>query len=306
MSQRTEALLITAAPEEIERIRQVLAGSKAQCQPLASLDALERSDNQIVQAGRLASLGQLVPIIAHEINNPLALITNNLYLLERDVTALRELVRLYQEADTNLAATQPDLAERLRTHGENIDLTYTLANPAKLLERARNGLHRIQQMVRDLVDFGRPGEGLAHNVDINAGIEATLRLLQRRAEKQRVSLQSELGSLPPLTCCPGAVNQVVLNLVLNGIEACLDGGSVTVRSCLSSEAVEIHIADTGSGIDPAVRDRMFEPFVTTKAGAQGLGLCIAKGLLAEQGGHLDVDSAVGGGALFIVHLPVRL
>src|SRR5581483_11022401 len=151
-----------------------------------------------------------MPVVTHEINNPLALITNNLYLLGRDLAALREVLALYQEGNAALEAARPDLAQRLRELAERVDLPYTLANPDKLLERSRAGVQRIQQMVRDLQELAQFGDGEAHQVDVNAGVELALRLVQRRAEKRRLTLRKELTAVPALTCRPALISQVVL------------------------------------------------------------------------------------------------
>lgn len=264
---------------------------------------MDERDAMLLRVSQSAGLGTLVPIVAHEINNPLALITNNLYLLGRDLSALGELLRLYQEADAGLAVTQPELLARVRALAEQSELAYTLENLPRLLDRARTGVRRIQQMVRDLVEFGRPGAAVVQGVDINAGIEAIVRLYQRRAEKHSITLQSDLASLPPCVCNPAAVNQAVMNLVQNAQEACPDGATITVRTRRADHEVEIHVEDTGSGIDPAIAPQIFDLGYTTRPGALGLGLWIVRALLDAQGGQIDVISVPNQGAHFTVHLP---
>jgi signal transduction histidine kinase len=264
----------------------------------------DRLISLLLKASRHAALGQLMPIVAHEMNNPLAVITNNLYLLERDATALRALLQLYREADVLLARMQPELAQRLRDASDRIDLAFTLSNPDKALERARNGVRHIQGMVRDLLGFSLAG--VADGTDVNAAVEATLRLLQRQADKKRVTLRSELAPLPALTCCPAAVHHVVLHLVQNALESSPQGGTVTVRTSPVESGVALHVLDNGPGIDPALRERIFEPFFTTKPAGQGngLGLSIVHGLLAEHGGRIDVASTPGAGAHITVQFPM--
>jgi signal transduction histidine kinase len=116
----------------------------------------------------------------------------------------------------------------------------------------------------------------------------------------------ELSPLPGVTCQPAKINQVVLNLVANAIDACPDGGTVTVRTCVVADGgVEIRVIDTGTGIAPDVREKIFDPFFTTKPQGQGtgLGLSISHGIVADHGGRIDVESEPGRGACFIVRLP---
>jgi two-component system NtrC family sensor kinase len=142
-------------------------------------------------------------------------------------------------------------------------------------------------------------------VDVNEGIQNTALLISGRAEAQGVKLVLDLAPLTPLTCYPARINQVVLNLLTNALDACPDGGTVTVRTQPAPGEVEIHVIDTGSGIDPSIRDKIFDPFFTTKPVGRGtgLGLSISYAVVQEHGGRIDVDSTPGQGAHFIVRLP---
>jgi two-component system, NtrC family, sensor kinase len=173
--------------------------------------------------------------------------------------------------------------------------------------RSRDGVKRIQHIVRDLRDFARLDESDLHEVDVNAGIETTINIIRPRAKKQEVDLVVEPGLLPPVTCYPAKINQVVLNLVANGIDACPPGGRVTVRTRPADDGVEIHVADTGSGIDAAIRDRVFDPFFTTKPPGQGtgLGLSISYQIVQDHGGTIQFDSTPGQGTQFVVRLPIH-
>jgi two-component system NtrC family sensor kinase len=264
-------------------------------------------NERLLKLARFAALGRTVPVVAHEINNPLALITNNLYLLERDLSVLRSLLAVYQEAAPALAASHPEVAQRLQQAG-GLDPAYSLSSPPKLLERARSGVRRIQELVRDVLSSGQSREALSPEVNVAAGIETALRLLQRRAEKLRVTVQSAPASLPLLTCSPSLVVQVVLHLAQNAIEACAGGGTVRVHAAAGAGGdVAITVSDTGPGIEPEQRERIFAPFFTTKASEEhdGLGLCIVQAMVAEQGGRIDIDRTPGGGASVTVQLPLQ-
>ncbi len=117
----------------------------------------------------------------------------------------------------------------------------------------------------------------------------------------------DFGSLPLVTCYPAKINQVVLNLLSNAVDACGDNGKVTVRTCPCDRGVEIHVIDTGCGIAPAIRERIFDPFFTTKPPGKGtgLGLSISHGIVEDHGGAIEVESTPGQGTHFTVTLPLR-
>jgi PAS domain S-box-containing protein len=266
---------------------------------------LKRAQSQLVQSEKLAALGQLVAGVAHEINNPLSFVSNNVAVLQRDVRALRELLTLHGEAVSLLEEQRPELAGRIRELGERVDLPYTLENLDGLMVRSRDGLKRIQQIVKDLRDFARLDESDLHEVDLNAGIESTINIIQGSAKKQQVTLHLDLQPLPPVACYPAKVNQVILNLVANAIDACPPGATVTVSTRPEGDGVEIAVADTGSGIDPAIAERIFDPFFTTKPQGKGtgLGLSISYGIVQGHGGTIDFTSTPGQGTRFRVWLP---
>src|SRR5262249_34339670 len=148
----------------------------------------------------------------------------------------------------------PEPLGRVRELAEQVDLGYTLENLERLTSRSREGLRRIQQIVKDLRDFARPDEGDLKSGDLNAGVTSTVHLILGRAKKQAVAVVTELNPLPPATCQPGKVNQVVMNLLANAIDACPNGGKVTVRTeaAPAADGVLLSVSDTGTGIDPAV------------------------------------------------------
>jgi signal transduction histidine kinase len=281
----------------------------------AAYHDLKRAEAQLVQAEKLSALGQLIAGVAHEINNPLGFVASNVTVLQRDAQVLRGLVQIHQQGMETLAAHRPELHAQIAAVCDRIDVEYTLDGLELLLCRAAEGLHRIQQIVRDLSNFARLDEADRNVVDVNDGIRSTVNIIAGHAKRQGVTLVVELGTLLPLLCFPGKINQVVMNLLSNAIDACAPGGQVTVRTVLAhgsesgcepgSEEVEIHIIDNGRGIDPAIRDRIFEAFFTTKPQGKGtgLGLSISAGIVRTHGGRIDVESVPGAGTHFTVFLP---
>jgi len=246
----------------------------------------------------------MVAGVAHEINNPLAFVGNNVAVMQRDVGGIRKLLELYKQADGSVPA---DLRQRITELEEQIDLHYTLENLEGLFARSREGLRRIQQIVKDLRDFARLDESDLSECDLNAGIASTLNIIQGHAKRKQVRLVTDLAPLPPVTCYPAKINQVIMNLVGNAIDASHDEGEVTIRSRAAGANVILEVKDNGSGIPQAIREKIFDPFFTTKPQGEGtgLGLSISYGIVHDHGGEIEVESEEGKGALFRVTLPVK-
>lgn len=276
---------------------------------LLRADQMLRERNlQLMQTEKLAGLGQMVAGVAHEINNPLSFVSNNVAVLQRDVAALQKLLELYRQADGDIGSAQPQLAGQIRQLVEQMDLTYTLSNVSELTGRSREGLRRIQQIVKDLRDFARLDEGELQEADLNAGIDSTINIIHGLARRKSVQIEKDLGNLPIIWCFPAKLNQVVMNLIANAIDACPESGKVTVRSRALDEVICIEVVDDGPGIDPKIRARIFDPFFTTKPPGEGtgLGLSISYAIVQEHRGTIEVFSETGRGARFVVRLPRTL
>jgi signal transduction histidine kinase len=308
------------ANAELTRLNQELNEQTAELEKLAATEhqarleleqthqQLKRAQGQLVHSAKLASLGQLVAGVAHEINNPLAFVANNLAVLERDTQSLPELFQLYKEATELAAEKQPDLQQRIRELADQIDLPYLLENLRGMLASSRQGVKRIQRIVLDLRHFAHLDQGILSEVtDLNASVTSTLNLIRGWADLNQVVLDLDLAPLPPVTCFPQQINEVILNLGSNAIEACSAGGRVTVRTRSAADQVTIQVIDTGCGIAPAIQDKIFDPFFTTKPPGKGtgLGLSISHAIVEEHRGEIEFESTHGQGTCFTVRLPVR-
>jgi signal transduction histidine kinase len=270
-------------------------------------EALKQTQSQLVQSEKLAGLGQMVAGVAHEINNPLAFVSNNFVVLQRDVRGLSELVAFFRQLDSAPADQRPGLRSKLRESAEHIDLDYILSNLPDVLSRSREGLRRIQQIVKDLRDFARLDESEIQEADLNAGIASTVNIIEGHAKRKGVTIETRLAPLPPVRCHPAKINQVVMNLLGNAIDASSAGSTVSVESSANGNGVSIAVSDAGCGIDPSIRGRIFDPFFTTKPVGEGtgLGLSISYGIVRDHGGEISVDSTPGRGSCFTIRLPVH-
>ncbi len=270
-------------------------------------ERLKSAQSALVQSEKLAGLGQMVAGVAHEINNPLSFVTNNVAVLQRDIRGLSELLALYEQGEASLAEHDAELLTQIRALSQRIDLPYTKANIGEILDRSREGLRRIHQIVRDLRDFARLDQSDLHDTDINAGIESTVNIIHGMARKKHVEIALQLRPLPLVAVYPAKINQVIMNLISNAIDAVKDGGHVTVQTEVEERHIRITVTDDGHGVPEEIRDRIFDPFFTTKPIGQGtgLGLSISYGIVQDHGGTMHVSDASGGGARFDVRIPLQ-
>jgi signal transduction histidine kinase len=268
---------------------------------------LKAAQSQLVQSEKLAGLGQMVAGVAHEINNPLSFVSNNVAVLQRDIKALTQLLALYAAADEIIGQKDQALLSQIKELCQRMDLAYTQKNMGELLDRSREGLRRIQQIVKDLRDFARLDESDLHEVDLNSGIQSTVNIILGKAKKKRVQIEMQLDPLPMVSCYPAKVNQVVMNLVSNAIDAVPEGGHVLIKTASRDDKIYIDVCDNGPGVPKEIRGRIFDPFFTTKTIGEGtgLGLSISYGIVCDHGGTIEVTDAPAGGAVFAVVLPKK-
>jgi two-component system NtrC family sensor kinase len=299
-----------AVIEALERHRRSRERSRAEDELRAQRDALEAALRQLqeaqahlVQSEKMASLGQLVAGVAHEINNPLAYVLNNLAVLSRDVQNVASLIDLYR------AYFGEGLPQHLIDAEERIDLPYTLSNLDRLFSSSREGLKRVREIVGSLRDFSRLDEADSKQIDPNEIVRDTLAIIRYALQQKRIELHVDLIDLPRLWCSPGKLNQAFVNILLNAIGVVEPGTRIDIRSRIDADRGEIRfeIADEGPGIPESIRVRIFDPFFTTKPQGvgTGLGLWVSYNIVQEHGGRIEVESVVGKGATFTIILPIE-
>lgn len=229
-------------------------------------------NDRLIYSAKMASLGQLSANIAHEIRNPLTSIKMRLYSLEK---ALKDDI---------------DTKEDISVISEEIN--------------------RMENTVRDFLDFARPAQPNLQKCDINQILEGTINLISPKADSQNIKLQKNFdAALAEPRADKEQIRQAFLNILLNSIEAMPDGGILEITTAKTSDkrlnsVLEIKIKDTGVGMSPDVKRRLFEPFLTTKSEGAGLGLFIASRIIQMHRGTIEVESQVGKGTVMSVKLPL--
>lgn len=270
---------------------------------------LRETQAALVQSEKLASLGQLAAGMAHEINNPISYVANNLAVLRRDVTSLTELVALYHSAREAFVAARPDLSDEMAKLEEECDLEWIQESLPRVFKSSLEGLSRVRDIVNNLRDFSRLDEAELDELDLNAALRSTIEVLGHEMTANRVAAEFSLQeNLPAVTCRPAKINQVLYNLLQNAIQASEPDGRVVLRTSADhDEFVTVEVEDEGCGIDPNHLQRIFEPFFTTKPVGRGtgLGLAISYGIVRDHGGTIEVESEFNQGSKFRVRLPLR-
>jgi signal transduction histidine kinase len=265
---------------------------------------------RVAQSEKLASLGLLSAGVAHEINNPLAYIANNLAVLDRDVRFLLSLLGIYESGRDCLAHWQPELIRQAAKLADEFDLTYVRENLGKLLQSTRQGVKRVADIVQNLRGFARVDHAAIDRADIHQAIKTALEMIKGRLDRRNIIIAEHLGKLPLVAGSPAQLNQVFLNLLVNAMQAIeathRADGQIRITTTANNGEVVVEVADNGCGIPEEILPQIFDPFFTTKAVGDGvgLGLSISHGMVQDHGGRLEVESELGRGTCFRVILPV--
>jgi two-component system NtrC family sensor kinase len=262
---------------------------------------LQNAQEQLVQTEKMASLGQLVAGIAHEIKNPLNFIYGNTGFLADYIHKLQKLVESFEK----LQSISAEDREQMNRHKESIHYSFIQDDLKILISNFSEGAQRINTIVSDLRAFSRMDTDAISEVDIHASLEMSLNLL-RNQYKNRIEIHKEYGDIPKIQGYSGKLNQVLMNLLSNAFHAVRERGEVWIRTRPNNGAIEIEIEDNGSGIPTENLKRIFEPFFTTKPVGQGtgLGLSISYGIIEQHGGKIHVTSTPQKGSTFLVRLPI--
>ncbi|NEU79496.1 response regulator [Nostoc sp. UIC 10630] len=283
-----------------------------------SLQQLQNTQLQLIQSEKMSTLGQLIAGIGHEINNPIGFISGNCSHIEEYVKDLLRLVDLQQQ---KLPHPDPEIEELV----EEIDLEYLVEDLPKILGSMEQGIGRLKDISLSLRTFARSDISSMVEFQIHEGIDSTLMLLKHRlkdqGERSVIEVVKQYGELPPITCYPGQLNQVFMNIIANAIDAFDDlyqnrsveeiaaasPHTITIATSIQHEqqTVTICIEDNALGMPPEVQARVFEPSFTTKPVGKGTGLGLAISyqiIIDKHNGQINCSSTSGQGTKFIITL----
>jgi PAS domain S-box-containing protein len=269
-----------------------------------TLSYLKETQKQLIQSEKMASIGVLTSGIAHEINNPINFISSGVVGLEMEVkeiiNAIGELKKMSNSFDMKTREKFNKLIE------QRIDVNQSIENIPKLMDSIRTGVNRTIDIVKGLRTFSRMDDEKKHSVSLKELIQSSLTILHNKY-KDRIEVHTNFCEQDNITCFPGKLGQLFLNLIMNSVQAIENKGLITITTEYSSEEnnFRIIVEDNGSGIPAEIQHKIFDPFYTSKPVGQGtgLGLSISHGIVVDHNGEIKIESEVGKGTKFIVTLP---
>jgi PAS domain S-box-containing protein len=271
---------------------------------------LRENQMQLVQSEKMAALGQIAAGVAHEINNPVGFVRSNLNTFSEYVVCFKKLLDGYHSLATAIEngdeAEQKKILNEVQEIEKKENLEAILRDVGGLLKESVEGLERTKEIVRDLKTFARLDESERKEANVNDGIETTLKIIGNEM-KYHCQLHKKLGEIPSISCYPGQLNQVILNLLLNASQAISDHGNITIETEATPTHIIIRVSDDGKGISEEHLPKIFTPFFTTKPPGKGtgLGLSISYGIIQKHNGTIDVKSEEGKGTIFTIQLPIE-
>jgi len=268
---------------------------------------------RLLQAQKLEAIGQLAAGVAHEINSPLQYVGDNLRFITR---SLNDVITIQKGLIDVIELPPDEQADAVKLLRDSIDLDYLMEELPKAVEQSLEGVERVSRIVKSMKAFAHPGTGSKLPAQINKSIENTA-TVSRNEWKYDCELELNLDpSLPPVPCFEAELNQVVLNLIVNAVDAVKDAkakgiiekGLISIRTFREGKNVLIEIEDNGTGIPDTIRQKVFDPFFTTKEVGKGTGqgLSISHSIIVEKhGGSIDFRSTLGKGTTFTIALPLE-
>ncbi len=275
-----------------------------------SLQTLKETQQQLIQSEKLNSLGLLSAGIAHEINNPISFVISNISTANEYFQVLKTLLTEYNSLESKIKlinytegiSNQIEKIDRIKS---NENLEYVLDDTVTILSEIKTGAERIKDIIKNLRTFAHIDKSAKDKVNINKELEVALKIAHNEL-KYKCTVHKELGDIPPISCYPGEINQVFLNLIVNAAQSIPIKGTISICTYTEGNNVVITIEDTGTGIAKKDIGKIFDPFFTTKdvGKGTGLGLSVSHGIIEKHKGTIEIESKINKGTIFTVKLPL--
>jgi signal transduction histidine kinase len=281
--------------------RQLEDEHKAQAELIAKL---EEAHNQLLQAEKMASIGQLAAGVAHEINNPIGFVSSNMETLQH---YCQSLVHALQYAGQLLANhTSKELTTSFQHYSSQHNLDFLVQDLPDLIAESLEGTARVMSIVKSLKEFSHVDSSEWKETSLIDGMESTLRIINNELKYKAIVHKDYQQQMPLVYCQSMQINQVFMNVLLNAVQALQSSGDIYIRISTEAEFALVSVRDTGSGIAPQHLTKIFDPFFTTKAvgSGTGLGLSLSYSIIKKHQGTLSVSSTPGQGAEFVIRLPL--
>ncbi|MGR9115181.1 MAG: bacteriohemerythrin [Gammaproteobacteria bacterium] len=295
VNKRTQQLYDANRHLQIEKDQQVLLNNR-----------LKETQGHLIQSEKMASIGQLAAGVAHEINNPLGYIYSNLNSLKQYVKDLIHIADSAERLAGQLPPNDPEAVAFYRLK-QAFDLDFMKADLEDLVNESIEGATRAKKIVQDLRDFSRTDKQEYEMFDLEAGMDATLNIVNNEL-KYKAKIIKEYGGIKPFECVGAQLNQVFMNLLVNAAHAIEGFGKITVRTGYKdNDWLWVEVEDNGIGIPENIKPKIFDPFFTTKSvgNGTGLGLALSYKIIKDHHGTIDLQSKVGHGTKFRIYLPVH-
>lgn len=267
---------------------------------------LEDAQTQIFEAEKLAGVGQLAAGMAHEVNNPIAVVSGNIDIFSKAIHSLLDMLDAWEQSRPHIAAARPELLQSIDALAVTHDLPWLRSTLPTYLDSTHTNVQRVKDIISRLQEFSWHDKARLDQIDPVRALETTIDVLGAELARAQVSVETSFSSVPSLTCHPARFNQAIYNVLRNAIQASGVNDSVDVSIAEVDSHVRIQIADRGPGIPAKDRTRIFQPFFTTRdvGAGPGLGLPFSHRVIQEAGGSISCAPRAEGGTVFEIRIPV--
>lgn len=291
--------------QEVNNLQRQLIREKKNLQN--TLEELRDTQQMLIQSEKMNALGKMVAGVAHELNNPIAFVYSNLFSIEQYVSEFANTSKqvndlIQQKADKELAAEIAEIQKKT-------DWYELLDDISDMSRESKAGIERIKNIVADLRKFSRLDEGDIKQIDLVESIKSTVNIVRAEMVRKQIDFEMSVPQQLIVECYAGQLNQVIMNVLINAIDAVDVQGKVSLGACVENENICITITDNGSGIPDEIKNRIFEPFFTTKpvGSGVGLGLSITYKIIHDlHRGTIQLHSLPGQSTSFKITIPSKI